>query len=66
MEAETIQSLVNVVPGTERELASPNDVDLASLQASWNEEKQVLLDALQSLKDLVAATGRSSLVNIAQ
>ena len=34
------------------------EVDLRSLQAAWENEKQSLLSAVQSLKDLLAQTHR--------
>ena len=60
-EAETIQSLVSAVstPPQDRSLASP---DIATLQSSWSAEKQALLEALQSLKNLVAQTRKASTV----
>lgn len=60
-EAETIQSLVSAVstPPQDRSLASP---DVATLQSSWSAEKQALLEAVQSLKNLVAQTRKASTV----
>jgi len=60
-EAETIQSLVSAVstPPHDRSLASP---DVASLQSSWSAEKQALLEAVQSLKNLIAQTRKASTV----
>lgn len=60
-EAETIQSLVSAVstPPQDRSLASP---DVATLQLSWSAEKQALLEAVQSLKNLVAQTRKASTV----
>lgn len=60
-EAETIQSLVSAVstPPQDRSLASP---DVAALQSSWSAEKQALLEAVQSLKNLVAQSRKASTV----
>ena len=60
-EAETIQSLVSAVSTSprDRSLASP---DVATLQSSWSAEKQALLEAVQSLKNLVAQTRKAATV----
>ena len=60
-EAETIQSLVSAVSPSpqDRSLASS---DVTVLQSSWSAEKQALLEAVQSLKNLVAQTRKASTV----
>ena len=60
-EAETIQSLISAVstPVKDRSLASP---DVTSLQSSWSAEKQALLEAIKSYKNLVVQAGKASSV----
>lgn len=60
-EAETIQSLIGAVstPARDRSLASP---EIASLQSSWSAEKRALLEAIQTLKNLLAQTRKAFVV----
>ena len=56
-EAETIRSLVGAVSSPSRD-----GPDGSSMRSAWSAEKQALLQAIQSLKDLVAQTRQASLV----
>lgn len=60
-EAETIKSLIGAVstPAQERSFAS---ADVPAMQSTWPAEKQALLEAVKSLKNLLAQTRKASIV----